>query len=256
MKLWQNIETNFFKEQKVAGFIPNSKIVKVASLGFDNFAADIFWLKMIQFLGAHFGSNNDLKGLFEFTDLITDLDKNFKNAYQVGGMLLPIAGQSEKAEIILEKGAQALPYNWEMVWDLAFIKFFYHEKYEEAAQLYEKCSLLPDCLPAAKSMAVNMKNRMGKYELAFNEWKRIYNDENSSEEKRELALKKMEESEKLFNLNRFAQEFKRINNRDIKDLDELKQAFPLLNKDKFISPFENNPFIWREDKKRVGTKKW
>ena len=68
----------------------NSSALKRISLGFDEFLADIYWFRALQYFGDFEGSlsskSSDL--LLNYFNIITDLDPKFINAYRFGGSFL------------------------------------------------------------------------------------------------------------------------------------------------------------------------
>ncbi len=271
---WKNAEINFFRADKMAGFVPKGENIKKITIGFDNFLADLYWLRSVQFSGANV-RDFSFDSLYEYLDLITDLDPYFEGAYLQGSYLLPLANKLEEADLILQKGEENLPHNWQIFWNHGFLKYYYLNDYEGAIFLYEECLKIEGCLKGAERTIINLQAKTGKYEIALQEWLRIYENQETDENTRELAKLKIEETAKIINLNKLANEFVgEINSiTDLKKyyenlnpviqkqktspvLIEVLKVFPDMNSDPFYTPFEKNPFYWDQEKKIVRTKNW
>lgn len=258
-KLWDSYYVNYFYTlQKKPGFVPKANNLRPVIIGFDNFVADLYWLRAVQFAGSN-AKRADFDSLYEYLDLVTDLDQNFLYPFHFGALLLPLSNQVDQAINLLEKEDKRKNEhtNWQIIWDLAFIKFFYQEEYEDAANLYDRCSQIQDCLPGAKKTAANLRAKMGKYEIALERWQSIFENPETTAGERELAVKKIEEAEKLIMINNLAKRFERENSRPINNIDELKKAYPDISSELYISPYEEtNPFIWDETSGRFKTRFW
>lgn len=276
-KTWHDQETNYYLASVKAGFVPKGEDLKKITFGYDNFIADIYWLKAIQFSGAN-ARSLQFDALYEYLDLITDLDQKFQAPYIHAARFLPLANQTEKAIVLLEKGEKNLPNDWEIPWNKAFLEYYYLDDYEGAIASYEQCLKLPGCLEGAEKTIANLRAKIGKYEIALQEWLRIYSDENTDPATRNLAELKIEEAGKLLALNnalKFYEE--KNNNNQPASLDDLKtfyQQLPIaqktelstvfmainkqfsnMNANIFLNSFENNPFIYDQEKNLIRTEK-
>lgn len=101
------VERNLVKHPE---FIPAASDVRLASSGFDNMIADLYWLSAIQYVGENAIAADYKKYLYEMLTLVTDLHPHFTTPYEVGLLLLPemnaryetISDEQQKANI--EKG--------------------------------------------------------------------------------------------------------------------------------------------------------
>lgn len=74
--------------------LPNSEFAQLTSFGFKNVAADMYWLKTVQYIGGNVIAGSYKKYLYTILDLITDLSPNFEQAYVIGQLLLPTSDEN------------------------------------------------------------------------------------------------------------------------------------------------------------------
>jgi hypothetical protein len=72
------------------------------------------------------------------------LDPEFDSAYQTGGIILSVLGNSpDKSNRLLMKGLQPNPDAWQIPFYIGFNYFFYLEDYRNAAVYMDRASGLP-----------------------------------------------------------------------------------------------------------------
>src|ERR1051325_3140808 len=119
-------------------YITSGTSARRLSLGFNALAADLYWIRAIQYYGglklrsAGIAANGatsgvreppDYKLLYPLLDLTTSLDPQFSIAYRFGAIFLaePVprgAGRPDLAIALLEKGLKARPAKWEYKQDI------------------------------------------------------------------------------------------------------------------------------------------
>nr|HEC21049.1 hypothetical protein [Candidatus Peregrinibacteria bacterium] len=154
-------------------FLLPSDSVKLFSLGFDNLVADLLWLKTVQYVGGHISSREN-NTLYQYLNLITDLDPQFKHPYLFGELLLPEKGKTGQAIALAEKGLRNVPNAWEIPYYLGFIYFFHEENYEKAADLYELAATKEGVLLSAKKIAATLRSQANKHIISLEMFKDLY----------------------------------------------------------------------------------
>jgi tetratricopeptide (TPR) repeat protein len=117
-------------------WLPRGGQLRVVGLGQRLLLADLYWLKLVQYVGENFfGRGQRWEALYPLADLVTDLDPRHGYAYQIAGSnLAGLAGRHREAELILKKGIRALPERWSLYFTLAVNKFLYEGDYATAAE--------------------------------------------------------------------------------------------------------------------------
>jgi len=133
-------------------------------LGFDSVAADIYWIRAVQYYGATKlakAENKDYSFLFPLLDITTTLDPRFNIAYRFGAILLSEGypngpGRPDEAIALLEKGIREAPTKWEYYLDAGFVHYWWRRDPRAAADWFlrgSKLSTAPNWLqPLAASV--------------------------------------------------------------------------------------------------------
>lgn len=198
-----NIRGQFRLIEQTLFLSPSS--LKKLSLGYEQILADIYWLRAIQY----FGSDDidiiekDPETLYQYFDIITDLDPKFVNAYRFGGTFLaePIPmglGELEKAFELYDKGRENNPSNFRLPLEQAFLYYLYTDEYGKSAELFRESADKPglsDFRSASiRGMAAAALSRGGERDMAKKIWQYIYQT-TDNEGRREFALRNLEEIE-------------------------------------------------------------
>ena len=91
-------------------WIRSGALAERLALGFDNLAADVYWIRaVVHFGGQRLSTDKNYDQLFPLLDLVTSLDPHFKVAYRFGAIFLaePFpggAGRPDLAMQLLQKG--------------------------------------------------------------------------------------------------------------------------------------------------------
>ena len=174
-------------------YVERGDVLKNLTLGFENLAADIYWLRTVQYFGGRrrevTNKNYDL--LEPLLLITTDLDPAFKIAYTYGATFLaepfPMgAGLPLKGIDIIEKGIANHPDYWRFHLDKGFIYFWHLKDYEKAAETFLEGSKLPGAPYWMVSTASRTLARGGDRETARGLW-RILHDSAETEQQRENA---------------------------------------------------------------------
>ena len=122
------------------------------ALGFDALAADVYWIRAVQYYGGTKLSrapdkNYDL--LYPLLDMTTTLDPRFMIAYRFGAILLSEgypdgAGRPDQAIALLEKGIRQTPDRWQYYVDAGFVEYWWRQDYTRAADWFLRASTRAD----------------------------------------------------------------------------------------------------------------
>ena len=139
-----------WEEKEELLYLPSGKVLHIVSLGFDQVAADIIFIKMIGYFATHNATDHTYTWLYHMADITTDLDPYFKFPYVFAGLLLNLeANQYDNARLILEKGMAVYPDDWYFPFLLGLNVFFHDGDLVRAADYFEQSNSLegsPDYL--------------------------------------------------------------------------------------------------------------
>jgi hypothetical protein len=157
-------------------YVTSPAAVRRMSLAYSTLAADIYWIRTLQYYG---GTKRQLASqppllapppalaadsaagyplLHPLLELTTSLDPRFNVAYRFGATFLaephPTGpGRPDLAVALLEKGLRARPDKWEYMQDIGFVHYWYRHDYREAASWFDKGSRVAGAPWWLKSLA-------------------------------------------------------------------------------------------------------
>jgi hypothetical protein len=131
--------------------VRSPQTIRRIALTFDSIAADVYWIRAIQYYGATKLSTDPRKtfaNLYPLLDLTTSLDPHFSAAYRFGAIFLsePFpdgAGRTDLAVALLEKGLQFDPKRWEYAQDIGFVHYWWRKDYSAAADWFLRAAEIP-----------------------------------------------------------------------------------------------------------------
>jgi tetratricopeptide (TPR) repeat protein len=151
------------------GIVPRASTLRWLSLGHRTLAANLLWLKAVQYIGDLRANERGWDKLYPLTDAVTDLDPRHGYAYQVAGTLLSAFGHVPESNAILEKGTRALPDRYILPYLRAFNAFYYDDDWTTAGRFAEISARTPGAPPHVRQnvLAYYVKGRRAEAAVAF-----------------------------------------------------------------------------------------
>jgi hypothetical protein len=125
------------------GIVPRASTLRWLSLGHPTLAANLLWLRTVQYIGDPRANERGWEKLHPLVDAVTDLDPRHGYAYQVAGTLLGSYGFVPESNAILEKGTRALPDRYILPYLRAFNAFYYDDDWTTAGRYAEISARTP-----------------------------------------------------------------------------------------------------------------
>ncbi len=122
-------------------YLPRPAAVRWSSLAHPTLAANLYWLRAVQYMGDPKANARGWEKLFPILDLITDLDPRHGYAYQVGGNILAGAGRIDESNRLLEKGAANVPERYILPYHRGVNAFLYAGDYALAGHWFERAAM-------------------------------------------------------------------------------------------------------------------
>lgn len=194
--------------------------LKGYAFGFEGLIADWYWMRSLQYIGDKFVKNSDktislddLKPLnprllYPLLDNASTLDPQFIAVYNYGALVLP-AIDPDEAISIAEKGIRNNPNEWRLFHYLGFI-YWRLEKYDKAAETYEKGSNVPGAAPFMRLMAAKMRGDAGSRDTAREIYRQVRDQAQDSQtrENAELRLLQLDSLDERDAINKVLNEFR------------------------------------------------
>ncbi len=149
-------------------YLPKGEYLKVAVLGYRNVAADLIWIKALQFLGERYQTAEGYTWAYHAVDVLTDLDPDFLVAYQAAGTILGVwAGMPHESIKILTKGMKNNPEWWQLPFFIGYDYYYELHDLKNAAKYFRIASDLPGAPPYLPQLAARMTVEAGDPDAAL-----------------------------------------------------------------------------------------
>ena len=173
-------------------YLPEARYLKPALLGFHGVAADLLWIRTVQYVGTHLETDKKFPQLARALDLATSLDPQFIEPYRLGGFfLLYFARQPDAAVSLLEKGVAANPDRWELPHDLGRYYYLEARDYPQALRWWERAAKMPGRPEYLPRFVARLYGQTGHAETALELWAELYRTA-QNDSLRALALREIE----------------------------------------------------------------
>jgi tetratricopeptide (TPR) repeat protein len=187
-------------------YLNSGEALKRASIGFDGLMADIYWIRVLLYVGEQFEQQRAANQSFDIRqldmlepmlNLTVELDPRYLAAYRFGAVFLPEIN-AEEAVRFVERGIRNNPGEWRLYQDLGFVEWK-RNHFRQAADAYARGASLPGAPAWMRPMSALMLAKGGDRETAREIFLRLY------EESDDPLIKQICE-EQLAMLNRPAQQ--------------------------------------------------
>jgi hypothetical protein len=176
-------QAGVFRAQEEVLYLWSGEKVKRLVPGFESIAADVYWLRTVQYFGGQrlFAHNKRFELLRPLIDITTTLDPRFEVAYRYGAIFLseqpPLgAGRPQEGIEVLERGAQseALRGSWRLRQDLGFFQFLFMHDADKAAKVLVEASEIPGAAFWLRTLAADLLAKGGDRESSRRMWRKMF----------------------------------------------------------------------------------
>lgn len=157
-----------------APILPRAAVLRPLLLGFHPVAADLYWLRTIQYFGEQMQSDGEMQHLAGLVTLVTDLDPAFLDAFQLGGLFLAIAKRYPEAIRIYEAGIRAHPDRWELPYELGRLYFLDLRDDARALAWWQVADRLPGRPEYLPRFLARLHARTGALQTALELWTALH----------------------------------------------------------------------------------
>jgi len=157
-------------------YYPSGQHVRPATLGHAETAADLAWLRAIQYYGQHRRTDNRFDHLYHVFDILTTLAPRFESAYVFGAFALAQEGRSfPQAEALMLKGCENNPRSGQLAFETGFLYYVKPNGRDlvHAAEYFELASNLPGHPDAARRFAAFCRQNSGSLVVAAALWQEV-----------------------------------------------------------------------------------
>lgn len=176
-------------------YYPSGQWLKPATLGHAESAADLAWLRAVQYYGQHRQQDNRFDHLPHVFDVLTSLAPRFIQAYVFGAFAMAQEGEDfAAAERLMRKGLDLNPRSGRLAFELGFLYYVKSggRDLRRAAEAFELAARLPDAPPQAARFAAFSRQHAGDLRVAWLLWENVHRT-SANAYLREMAERKMGE---------------------------------------------------------------
>lgn len=214
------------REKAVAelAYFPSGRFVRQAAIEYQGLAADLVWLRAIQYYGYHLMTDRKYEWLGHVFAILTSLDPAFIAAYHFGAITLAWdARKPHEAIDFLMQGMKSNQLNWQIPFDAGFIYYIVLRDYDRASTFFEVASKMPNSWFILARWAAIAKAKAGDFRTAREMWLDILKGTQNRALKA-LVVRQMKHlaiEETLDRLQKAVQQFEEDRRRPPRDLSEL-----------------------------------
>ena len=185
-------------------YYPSGRHLESAVLGHGETAADLAWLRAVQYYGEHRRRDNRFVHLEHIFDILTTLAPRFESAYIFGAFALAQEGRDfPAAERLMRKGLDCNPRSGRLAFQTGFL---YYVKpggrdLTHASEYFELASRLPGGPPESARFAAFTRQNAGDLAVAWQLWSRVRAN-SGNRYMREIAEREMGRIEEAIRTNR------------------------------------------------------
>ena len=155
-------------------YYPSGFAVRQAAIGYEIAAADIAWLRGIQYYGEHRITDQKYALIGHVMDVVTTLDPAFVQPYVFGAFVMAQElKQPERGIELLERGIRANPENWKLWFEAGFLHYVCLHDIAGAARCFTLASRMPGHDPYVERFAAFANQRAGNTGMAILLWKQV-----------------------------------------------------------------------------------
>ena len=174
-------------------YYPSGRYLEPATFGHAATAADLAWLRAVQYYGQHRTTDDQYDRMAHVFDILTTLDPSFLPAYSFGAFALAQeGGDFPSAARLMQKGIAANPTSGELAFQLGFLYYVRPggRDLKDAAEYFEQASRQVDGPPESARFAAFARQNSGNLAAAYELWSDV---EHNSPNRflREIAQREM-----------------------------------------------------------------
>jgi TPR repeat protein len=175
-------------------YYPSGHHLRVAVLGHDEAAADLAWLRAVQYYGEHRITDNRFERMPHVFDILTTLAPRFLSPHVFGAFAMAQeGGDFTAAERLMQKGIDANPTSGRLAFEMGFLYYVRPggRDLRHAAEYFEQAARQRDAPAASARFAAFARQHAGDLRVAYELWSSVLR-ESPNRYMREIAERNLE----------------------------------------------------------------
>jgi TPR repeat protein len=176
-------------------YYPSGNHLSAAMFGHDEAAADLAWLRAVQYYGEHRITDNSFERMPHVFDILTSLAPRFVSPHVFGAFAMAQeGGDFTQAEKLMQKGIEANPKSGRLAFEMGFLYYVRPggRDLRRAAEYFEQAARQDDAPPASARFAAFARQHAGDLRVAYELWSAVER-ETPNRYLREIAQRNLEE---------------------------------------------------------------
>jgi tetratricopeptide (TPR) repeat protein len=204
--------------------LPSPQLLEKLSLGYQNFLANILWIKTIAYYGGAI-EKADYNYMQRLLSAIIQLNPNAEHAYYMAATAIPWnTNSTQLSKPIVERAIRQFPHDWRWPYYRGFNAYWFDHDYKEAGRLFSQAALIDNTPQIVTNLALRMQAESGQLDTALSFLQHLIEDERDSNlNKQLLKQRNILLTEKI--LRRIDDWLATLQHRfnDVRDLQQLRQ---------------------------------
>ncbi len=174
-------------------YYPSGDLLRPSTLGHSQSAADLAWLRAVQYYGEHRKTDNQFVRMEHVFNVLTSLAPGFESAYVFGAFALAQEGRDfDGAERLMMRGLEAQPSSGRLAFEMGFLYYIRPggRDLTRAAEYFEQAARQVDAPSQAARFAAFARQHSGNLAVAYELWSLVAT-ENPNPAMREMAEREM-----------------------------------------------------------------
>ena len=154
-------------------YYPSGQLVRPATFGHEGTAADLAWLRAVQYYGEHRKTDNDFHHMEHVFNVLTTLAPRFEAAYVFGAFALAQeGGDFDAAERLMLRGLDVNPKSGRLAFEMGFLYYVRDggRELDRAAYYFEQSARQANAPPQAARFAAYARQHSGNLLVAYELW--------------------------------------------------------------------------------------
>jgi hypothetical protein len=175
-----------YRAQEEVLYFRSGEQVRRLFPGYESLAADLYWLRTVQYYGGErrftAGADKRFELLRPLVEITTTLDPRLEIAYRYGAIFLSEAppggaGRPHEGIEVMEKGVRNLPRSWRLRQELGFFHFLYLHDAARASEVLMEAAAIPGSAFWLRTLAADLLAKGGDREASRRMWRQLYERE-------------------------------------------------------------------------------
>jgi hypothetical protein len=155
-------------------YYPSGAFVRQSTLGYETAAADVAWLRAVQYYGEHRLTDQKFDRIDHVMRIVGELDPRFEEPFVFGSFVLAQEmKQPDRGLALIRYGLDKNPGSWRLAFETGFLHYVCRHDYQAAARYFLLAARCPGHPEYADRFAAFASQKAGDTGMAILLWKRV-----------------------------------------------------------------------------------